>query len=74
MLVYKFGIAATVSLSVNISYTHIIFIYIVSRSGLCQCNSEGVCPCKATVIGKKCATCAPGKNRTIKSPRPWHNT
>ncbi len=37
-----------------------VYIYI-PRSGLCQCNSEGVCPCKATVVGKKCATCAPGK-------------
>ena len=29
-------------------------------SGMCQCDELGVCPCKARVAGKKCASCALG--------------
>ncbi|XP_023333787.1 laminin subunit alpha-1, partial [Eurytemora carolleeae] len=32
----------------------------VCSSGVCQCDESGVCPCKSTVVGKKCASCAPG--------------
>jgi laminin alpha 1/2 len=29
-------------------------------SGACQCDEQGVCPCKSRVAGKKCASCALG--------------
>ena len=33
---------------------------LLSRDGVCQCNSSGECPCKRTAVGKKCASCQPG--------------
>jgi len=30
------------------------------KNGICQCDRSGLCPCKNTAVGKKCASCSRG--------------
>ena len=41
----------------NLDIPHYLFAF---RNGICQCDSSGACPCKSTVVGKKCASCSRG--------------
>ena len=49
-------LCVTVLLSVIVPSCHCV----ISRDGVCQCDSSGSCPCKRTAVGKKCASCQRG--------------
>ena len=37
---------------------NLIKFHLLPREGVCQCDSMGVCPCKAQAVGRKCASCS----------------